>query len=126
MIRTLRQHPTEAVGFLRERMKAPTAPAADWVAARIKELDAAQFRDREKATADLAGVGELVVPELRAALKAASPEARRRLEGLLEKADAPSRETWRAVRACEALEGMGTPAARELLAAWPRARRPPR
>ena len=96
----------------------PTAPAADWVAGRIKELDAAQFRDREKATADLSGVGELVVPALRAALKAASPEARGRLEGLLERADAASRETWRAVRACESLEGIGTPEARELLGAW--------
>jgi WD40 repeat protein len=118
VIRFLRQHPTEAVPFLKERMKVPTAPAADWVVGRIKELDAAQFRDREKATADLAGAGELVVPELRAALKAAAPEARRRLEGLLERAESPSREAWRAARACEALEGIGTPAARELLAAW--------
>jgi WD40 repeat protein len=117
-IRHLRRHPAVAVAFLKERMKVPTAPAADWVAGRISGLDAAQFRDREKATADLAGVGELAVPELRAALKASSPEARRRLEGLLVRADAPSREAWRAVRACEALEGIGTPAARELLAAW--------
>ena len=117
-IRHLRRHPAGAVTFLKERMKVPAAPTADWVAGRVRGLDAAQFRDREKATADLAGVGDLIVPELRAALKASSPEARRRLEGLLERADAPSRETWRAVWSCEALEGIGTPAARELLRVW--------
>jgi WD40 repeat protein len=118
VIRTLRQHPAEAVAFLKERVKVPTAPAAEWVAGRIKALDAPQFRDREQATADLSGAGELIVPELRAALKTASPEARRRLEGLLEKATMPSRETWRTIRACEALEGIGNPESRELLAAW--------
>lgn len=118
VIRTLRQHPAEAVAFLKQRFKVATAPAAEWVAGRIKALDAPQFRDREQATTDLAGAGELIVPELRAALRTASPEARRRLEGLLEKANTPSRETWRAIRACEALEGIGTPAARELLAVW--------
>jgi WD40 repeat protein len=118
VIRTLRHHPAEAVAFLKERVKVPTAPAAEWVAGRIKALDAPQFRDRERATADLAGAGELIVPELRAALKTASPEARRRLEGLLEKATTPSRETWRAIRVCEVLEGIGAAEAREVLATW--------
>jgi hypothetical protein len=118
VIRHLRHHPAEAVAFLTDRVKAPTAPAADWVAARIKSLDADQFRDREKATADLAGVGEMVVPALRAALKTAPAEARRRLEGLLDRTGKPSPDTWRAVRVCEALEGIGTPNARELLATW--------
>ena len=117
-IRHLRHHPTEAVALLKDRMKVQIAPAADWIAERIKLLDAAQFRDREKATADLAGVGELIVPELREALKPASAEARRRMEGLIEQAGTATPETWRAVRACEALEGIGTPAAREQLATW--------
>src|SRR5262249_6680044 len=82
VIRTLRHHPAETVALLKDRVKVPTAPAAEWVAGRIKALDAPQFRDREQATKDLAGAGELIVPELRAALKTASPEARRRLEGL--------------------------------------------
>jgi hypothetical protein len=118
IIRHLRHHPAEAVAFLKTRMKVPSAPAADWIAGRIKELDAAQFRDREQATADLAAVGELIVPELRAALKTAPAEGRRRLDGLLEQAGKPNPETWRAVRACEALEGIGTREARDLLAAW--------
>lgn len=114
----LRHHPTEAATFLKGQMKVPTAPTADWVAARINDLDAAQFRDREKATADLAALGDRVRPELQAALKTASAEARRRLEGLLERAAPPDPETWRAVRACEALEGIGTREARDLLAVW--------
>jgi hypothetical protein len=60
----------------------------------------------------------LIVPELQAALKTASTEARRRLEGLLQKATTPSRETWRMIRACEVLEGIGTAEAREVLATW--------
>jgi hypothetical protein len=117
-IRLLRAHPTEAVAFLKERMKVPSTPAADWVAARIKSLDAASFKEREQASSDLAAAGEAVLPALRAALQGSSAEARRRLEALLEQPEAPSPDQVRAVRACEALEGIGTPEARELLAAW--------
>ena len=118
VIRLLRHHPTEAVAFLKTQVKVPTAPASNWLAARIKDLDAANFKQREQASADLVGVGELVVPALRTALKGSSPEARRRLEALIAQLEVPSRETWRAVRACEVLEGIATPEARELLAAW--------
>lgn len=117
-IRYLHQHPAEAVAFLNERMKVPTGPTVDWVAGRIKALDAAQFQDREKATADLAALGDEVHPALRAALPKASAEARRRLEGLLEQAGKRTPESWRAVRACEALEGIGTREARDLLVSW--------
>jgi hypothetical protein len=117
-IRLLRAHPKEAVAFLKERMTVPTAPAADWVAARVKSLDAASFKEREQASLDLAAAGEAVLPALRAALKGSSAEARRRLEALLEQPDAPSPEKVRAVRACEVLEGIATPEARDLLAAW--------
>jgi hypothetical protein len=117
-IRHLRRHPAEAVAFLKARVQVPTAPSAEWITERIKLLDAAQFRDRERATGDLAGVGELVAAQLRAALKGASPEGRRRLDALLERVDAVTPDVLRAVRACEALEGIGSAAAREVLAAW--------
>ncbi|HEX3150706.1 MAG TPA: WD40 repeat domain-containing protein [Gemmataceae bacterium] len=117
-IRVLRQHPTEAIGYLKERLLAAKAPAADWLAARIKDLDAANFKQREQASTDLAAAGELVAPGLRDALKAASPEMRQRLEALLTKVEAPTPEQCRATRACEVLEGIATPEARELLAAW--------
>jgi hypothetical protein len=118
VIRLLRARPTEAVAFLKGRVKVPTVPAADWVAARIKALDAASFKEREQASSDLAAAGEAVLPALRAALKGSSAEARRRLEALLEQPEAPSPERLRAVRACEALEGIGAPEARDLLATW--------
>jgi hypothetical protein len=117
-IRILRGHPAEAVAFFKERIKVPTAPTAEWVAARIKALDAAGFKDREQASTDLAAAGEGVLPALRAALKGSSPEARRRLDALLAEPAAPSPDQLRAIRACEVLEGVATAAARELLATW--------
>jgi hypothetical protein len=117
-IRHLRRHPADGVDLLKKRMTAPNVPTADWVAGRIRDLDAPTFRDREKATADLAGVGELLFAELRAALKTASPEANGRLESLLDRAVGPSPDKLRAIRACEVLEGIGSPEARELLAQW--------
>jgi WD40 repeat protein len=118
VIRLLRATPTEAVAFLKERVKPPTAPAVDWVGARVKALDAPAYRDREKATAELADAGEVVADSLRGALKTAPAEAHKRLEELLEKADAKTPEKLRAVRACEVLEGIATPEARTLLTEW--------
>jgi WD40 repeat protein len=114
----LRGHPAEAVAFLSARMKVPTPPATEWIAARIKDLDAPLYRDREKATADLAAVIELIGPTLAAAKATATTEARERLTALLAKADALTPDRLRAVRACEVLEGVNTLAARELLASW--------
>jgi hypothetical protein len=108
------------VALLKERMKVPTTPTAEWVAARIKSLDAAGFKEREQASADLAAAGPAVVPALRAALKDSSAEARSRLEALLARPQSPSPDQLRAVRACEVLEGMNMPEARELLAEWAR------
>ena len=101
-------------------MKVPEAPAKEWVQDRLKALDAAQFRDREKATADLAAVGELVLPALREAVKTASEEAQSRLKPLIEKAAAMTPEKLRAIRVCEVLEGLGTPESTALLEAWAR------
>jgi WD40 repeat protein len=116
-IRHLRQHPAKAVGLLRERMTKETRPA-NWIAERIKTLDAPQFRDREKAMADLAGLDELPVAELQAALKAASPETRERLTTLLARADVMTPDRRRAIRTCEVLEGIGSAEAHDLLTAW--------
>src|SRR5260370_9802143 len=97
----LRINPKEAVPFLKDRWKVPTAAAADGLTARIKALDSPHFRDREKATAELAELGELVVPALQAAQAKASAEARERLTGLLGKAEAMTPDKLRAIRACE-------------------------
>ena len=119
-IRHLWAHPTEAVAFLQARVTLPAAPPAEWVAGRIAKLDAARFRDREQATADLLAAGEAVGPALRAARPAASTEARERIDGLLAKVPtAPAR--LRPIRVCEVVEGLGTPAATDLLRAWAKA-----
>src|SRR5207248_7151447 len=75
----LRSTAGEAVSFLKERMKVPAGPTAEWVADRLKGLDAALYRDRERASADLLRAGDLVAGQLWDALPTASPEARERL-----------------------------------------------
>jgi hypothetical protein len=114
----LQAHPPQAVALLKSKMKVLVAPAAEWTVLRIKDLDAAEFRKREKATSELAEVGELVLPQLRDALAKASPEARERLNALIPKAAAMTPEKLRAIRACEVLEGTATPEAKALLAEW--------
>ncbi|HKB02359.1 MAG TPA: WD40 repeat domain-containing protein [Gemmataceae bacterium] len=117
-IRNLLAHPAEAGAFLKARVKVPAPLAAEWLAERLKTLDAPAFRDREKATADLAAAGELAIAPLRSALSTASAEARARFQGVLSKVEGLTPEKLRAIRVCEVAEGLGTTDARELLAAW--------
>jgi RNA polymerase sigma factor (sigma-70 family) len=118
-IRRLRGNPTAAVPFLRERTKPPATPDPDALKMLFADLDAADFGTREKATAALAGHGESVGDVLRAELaRSASPEARKRLQGLLDRLSAVTPDRLRLVRTAEAVEGMGTPAAGALLTAW--------
>jgi WD40 repeat protein len=117
-LRNLLKHPPEAAAFLKTHVKVPEPLAADWLAGRLKALDAPAFRDREKATAELAAAGELAVPPLRAALAAASAEAGARIQGVLSKAELQTPEKLRAVRVCEVADGLGTPEGRTLLEAW--------
>jgi hypothetical protein len=99
---------------LKDQMPVATIKGADWVAARLAGLDAASFRDREKATADLAAAGELVVGERGRPCRRPA-EARERIKGLLAKADVMTPDQLRAIRACEVLEGIGTPQAKAVL-----------
>ncbi|HKB02357.1 MAG TPA: WD40 repeat domain-containing protein [Gemmataceae bacterium] len=120
VIGKLRANPAKSVPLLKNHMTTSAAKDPAWVAARIKALDAPAFRDREKATAELAAEGELVTSALREALPKASAEASERLTGLLAKADVLTPDKLRTIRACEVLEGIATPEARELLARWAR------
>jgi WD40 repeat protein len=115
---SFRNNPAETIPLLKARVTIAPSPAADWIAARIKNLDSPTFRHREQATKELAAAGETVLGALRTAQATASAEARERLNGLIARAEAPSSEKLRTIRACEVLEGIGTPAARELLTAW--------
>jgi RNA polymerase sigma factor (sigma-70 family) len=118
-VRRLRGSPAVAVPFLRERTKLPAAPDPDALKALFADLDAGDFGTRERATAALAGYGEAVGDALRAELaRSTSAEARKRLQGLLARLSAPTPERLRLARTAEAVEGMGTPDADALLAAW--------
>jgi WD40 repeat protein len=117
-IRRLQSLPTEAAVFLKARVNVPAGPSAEWVAERIRALDAPLYRDREKATAELARAGEEIEGQLRDAQATAPAEARERLKGLLAKAETMTPEKLRVVRACEVLEGIGSTEALEVLATW--------
>src|SRR5207248_2192249 len=74
-------------------------------------LAAGPFGGRERASAELAALGEPAEPALRQLLRGKPPPgARRRAAALLDKLDGPldAPETLRALRAVEALEMAGT------------------
>jgi WD40 repeat protein len=114
----LEASPREAISLLRDRLKpaAPADPAR--LAALLADLDSDQFTVRDKAGGELERLGKLAEPALRKAREGRpAPEARRRIESLLEKlADGtPSGEALRPRRAVEVLEELHTPEAKQLL-----------
>jgi hypothetical protein len=86
----------------------------------VRDLDSRRFPVREKASRELAAVGPAAVPFLRQALDSKpSPEARRRLEQLLDSLSgtALAPEVLQGLRAVEVLEHIATPQARRILEA---------
>src|SRR5262249_26780395 len=84
----------------------------------LADLDSEVYAARETAQKELAAVGELAAPALEQALaREPSPEARRRLQALVDKLQGPitQPELLRAVRAVAVLEDIATPEARQLL-----------
>jgi RNA polymerase sigma factor (sigma-70 family) len=110
--------PKQALPLLREVLAPARSIDADRVAKLITALDDDDFEKREKATDDLARMGEQVGPALKKALEGSPPvEVRRRVEYLLERlrTASESNERLRQVRALEVVEMMATPEARGLL-----------
>jgi WD40 repeat protein len=107
----------QAVPFLAERVRPAAAPDPKRVAKLLADLEDERFEVREQASRELEALGGPAEPALRQALAGRpSAEARRRLTALLEKlAGAPTPEEVRAIRVVEALERVGTAAARRLL-----------
>jgi hypothetical protein len=112
-----------AGAFLTERFRQPPQPGPDpaRVVQWLKDLDSEEFAVREKATREL----EKHVQVLAAVLKRAladppSPEARRRLQYLVDQIvdDSLQPDALRAVRAVEVLERLNTPEARRVLKRW--------
>jgi WD40 repeat protein len=108
-----------AVPLLKERLR-PAAFDEKRFARLLEELDGEQFEVRNKATRELEALGELADSGLRRALENRPTfEARRRIEGLLEKQlrDIPASEQLRELRALQVLEQIGSDEARQVLAA---------
>lgn len=116
--RTLATAPKQAVPWLQERLRPVAAPDPDQIVRLLADLDSDSFQTREKATRELAGLGESAGPALRKALAGRpSAEVRQRLQPLLAELDRPedSPERLRVLRAVEALEDAGTAEARQVL-----------
>jgi RNA polymerase sigma factor (sigma-70 family) len=108
----------EAVKFLRTRLHPVAAPTEAHVKKLIAQLGAEEFASREAAERELHNLGDTLVPVLRVALKAESPEQIRRIEQILASAEAPALmpgERLRSVRSVAVLELIGTKEALDLL-----------
>ena len=114
--------PADALALLRRHLKPVEVVDAKRIERLIADLDADEFVVREKATAELRKVVELIEPALRKTL-ASRPtlEMRLRLRDLLDDLALarqpwhPSPEILRQLRAVEVLERVGTPETQRLL-----------
>jgi WD40 repeat protein len=115
--RRLLVSPGQAVPLLRERLRPIPAVEESRLAKLIGELGADSYAVREQAARQLEELEEQALPALRTALAGRPlPEARRRIERLLEDREPASRSALlRGLRAVEVLEQMGTPQATEML-----------
>jgi RNA polymerase sigma factor (sigma-70 family) len=119
----LEASPKSAAALLAKRVKSAEAPDAKQLKKWVADLDNDNFEAREKATTELARLGELARPALEAAMMSKSAEARRRAEELLGglKPDAAmAAEDVRSLRAVEVLARINTPEARQALKALAR------
>jgi RNA polymerase sigma factor (sigma-70 family) len=111
--------PDRAVALVRRELKpAPAAPTDAELDRAFADLDSESFATREKASRQLAEFGEQAVAGVRKRLgRTESAEVRKRALDFLDRFDppAPSPDRLRRLRAVEVLEGIATPAAREVL-----------
>jgi hypothetical protein len=110
--------PERAVAFLGKQLQGVKPVDTRRIERLIADLNNGRFQVREHATKELMALEERAVPAVRKALAAGPPlEAQRRLKALLERLERGSLsvETVRLIRAVEALEAIGSPAARRLL-----------
>lgn len=130
-VRALAAGGDPAVLTLRAALPVVHAPDPNRVGALLTQLDSDQWKGRDAAAAELAGFGEIVAPDLKAALKGTpSPEARKQIEGVLNKLESLAStpddlaamdndirdvEQRLRIRAIRVLTLIGTPAAVECL-----------
>jgi hypothetical protein len=112
--------PEQSVALFKERIVAVMALDPKRTDQLIHDLDSDDFAVRTKAEEELKKQGESVRADLEQTLKGKpSLEVSRRIGDLLEQLD-PERSPaqLRPLRAVEAVEKIGTPEARQLLATW--------
>jgi hypothetical protein len=108
----------QAVPLLKDRLRPAAAVPAERLRKLLADLDSEAFAVREAARKELHDLGDLAEQALRKALEGnPSLETRKRIEALLDVSPLPARspEVLRRLRAIQALEQIGTPAARQLL-----------
>jgi WD40 repeat protein len=112
--------PEKTVQLLRQRLAFQAAMDAERLAKTLADLDHDRYQVREKATNELARLGDLAEPFLRQVLdRQPSPEVRQRVRILLTKLEnsTPAPDHLRALRALEVLERIGGAEARGLIEA---------
>lgn len=103
----------EAIAFIRSKLEPPREPpdVERWIA----DLDSDDYAVRERATAELAALGEAAEQALRRAAGSAPLEVRARAGALLRAVSMPEGRFDIFLRAGRILEAIDTPAARSLL-----------
>ncbi len=117
-MRRLAADPETALKTAGEHLEPARSIDAQWVAARLRDLDHQEFTERDRATRELEECGESVAVALERFLATRPPaEPRRRAEKILagiRDRDATG-QTAQSLRALEVLEWLGTARARELV-----------
>jgi WD40 repeat protein len=122
-VRALLAARAEAVAFLKGRLRPAPVLSAEQQAEMLRDLNHPRYQVRDRATNELARLGELAEPLLRRSLQAQpSLEVRRRVQILLERLEAgmPSAADLRTLRAFEVLERIGDAEARAVFEAHAR------
>jgi dipeptidyl aminopeptidase/acylaminoacyl peptidase len=117
-ILTLRRAPRSALALLKERLRPAAAPDPKRLARLISDLDNDSFQVRQRATKELAKIGDLARPALQKVVaEPPSAEAQSRARDVLKQVEIPisSPSLLQGLRAVEVLEHLGTRQARELL-----------
>ena len=110
------REPPDTIPFLQERLQPAVLPDAQRIPHLLADLDDDQFTVREKASTELAKLGDLVLPALQKTLAGQpSPEVSYRVQALLDKLSTPTPERLQMLRAVMVLEQIGSPEAKQLL-----------
>jgi WD40 repeat protein len=117
-VRRMVRNPGPAVALIGERLKPAEAVDAKRFKQWLRDLDSDDYGIRRSATADLEKLGDRIATALQEGLTSGlTLEARRRVQGLLDKLDEPTFERLARWRALEALEQIDTSEALKLLEA---------